>query len=88
MTSTFLFQLFAVSLFSSILYMLSRRRRRPPLPFPPGPKGLPLIGNLLDVPSKYHWLAYENWAREIGMAHACLPHWGVCMDPDHCRGDF
>jgi hypothetical protein len=40
------------------LYML---RRRPALPFPPGPKGLPIIGNALDMPSRNPWLTYWQW---------------------------
>jgi len=33
---------------------------------PPGPKSLPLIGNLLDVPKKDHWLRYLEWSRQYG----------------------
>jgi hypothetical protein len=59
-------QFFAASLLLFAIYVLLRRKRRHPFPFPPGPKGLPLIGNLRDLPSKYQWLTYEKWGREIG----------------------
>ncbi|KAH9041581.1 cytochrome P450 [Lactarius pseudohatsudake] len=51
---------------SVIVYLLFQRRRRPPLPFPPGPKGLPLIGNLRDLPTQYQWLNFEKLGQEIG----------------------
>ena len=57
-------QLFAVSLLSFTLYVVLRRKRRDP--YPPGPKSLPLIGNLRYVPFKYQWLTYERWGREMG----------------------
>jgi hypothetical protein len=57
-------QLFAASLLSFTLYVVLRRKRREP--YPPGPKSLPLIGNLRDVPFKYQWLTYERWGRETG----------------------
>jgi hypothetical protein len=57
-------QLFTVSLVSFIIYVLLRRKRKPP--FPPGPKGLPLIGNLCDISLEYLWFTYEKWGREIG----------------------
>ncbi|OAA69455.1 cytochrome P450 oxidoreductase OrdA-like protein [Cordyceps fumosorosea ARSEF 2679] len=44
--------------------VLSRRRRRGSLPLPPGPRRLPLIGNMLDMPAPgvpefQHWLRHN-----------------------------
>jgi hypothetical protein len=33
---------------------------------PPGPKPLPLIGNLLDVPKKKSWLTFAKWKEQYG----------------------
>jgi hypothetical protein len=35
-------------------------------PLPPGPKRLPLIGNLLDMPSEKEWLAFTRWGEKWG----------------------
>ncbi|EKM55870.1 uncharacterized protein PHACADRAFT_144742 [Phanerochaete carnosa HHB-10118-sp] len=34
--------------------------------YPPGPKGLPIIGNLFDVPSDYAWITYRELGRRYG----------------------
>lgn len=33
-------------------------------PFPPGPRGWPVIGNVLDIPFEYPWKVYRQWGRE------------------------
>ncbi|KAJ7290010.1 cytochrome P450 [Mycena rebaudengoi] len=33
---------------------------------PPGPKGYPLIGNLLELPRSHEWLTYSKWATVYG----------------------
>ena len=35
-------------------------------PLPPGPKRLPLIGNLLDMPSEQEWLTFTRWGEKWG----------------------
>ncbi|KAF9006294.1 cytochrome P450 [Hymenopellis radicata] len=35
-------------------------------PLPPGPSGLPVIGNLLDFPKVYPWLKFTTWAEQYG----------------------
>jgi len=33
-----------------ILVLARRKWRKPTLPYPPGPKGYPILGNVLDLP--------------------------------------
>ncbi|EMD33935.1 hypothetical protein CERSUDRAFT_107728 [Gelatoporia subvermispora B] len=36
------------------------------LPLPPGPKGWPLIGNMLDMPQDKPWETYAKWGKTYG----------------------
>jgi hypothetical protein len=33
---------------------------------PPGPKGWPLIGNVLGIPSTFQWKTYRQWSIQYG----------------------
>ncbi|KAL1945441.1 hypothetical protein VTO73DRAFT_2292 [Trametes versicolor] len=35
-------------------------------PLPPGPRGLPLLGNLFDMPRHSAWLRFSEWSKEFG----------------------
>ncbi|KAF8799116.1 cytochrome P450 [Phlegmacium glaucopus] len=48
-----------------ILYFYFTKNKRSSLPLPPGPKKLPLLGNLLDFPKRSEWLKYAGWAKEF-----------------------
>lgn len=39
-------------------------RKRNDVSFPPGPKGVPLLGNIFDVPADCGWEKYTEWGRE------------------------
>jgi len=45
-------------------------RRRRGLPYPPGPRPLPLIGNLFDIPKEFSWLEYTQMSKKYGMVSA------------------
>ena len=53
-----------------ILSLVQRQRQRAckktTFPLPPGPPSLPIIGNALDMPSKYQWLTFAKWAKKYG----------------------
>jgi hypothetical protein len=52
---------------AAFTYTLRHARSRG-LPYPPGPKRLPIIGNLLDMPSHEEWVTYKNWSDQYGRA--------------------
>ena len=43
-------------------------RKKPRLPYPPGPPPKPFIGNALDVPSDIPWIKYLEWSKRLNSA--------------------
>ncbi|KAI0072612.1 cytochrome P450 [Panus rudis PR-1116 ss-1] len=48
------------------VYVLWHWASRSKQPLPPGPKGLPLIGNVLDMPTAHEWLTFAHWQQKWG----------------------
>lgn len=44
---------------AGVQYMRGQRRK-----YPPGPPGYPIIGNMFDMPSEFHWLTFAQWSKE------------------------
>ncbi|KAJ2926963.1 hypothetical protein H1R20_g10156, partial [Candolleomyces eurysporus] len=52
-----------LSAYSLSLYLKKRAKHAP---YPPGPKGYPIINNLLQIPTYHPWLAYAEMAKQYG----------------------
>ncbi|KAF8268439.1 cytochrome P450 [Lactarius quietus] len=52
----------AISGLAFLVVRTSRRR----LPYPPGPKRLPVVGNLFNMPSREESVTYMNWSKDCG----------------------
>ncbi|KAH6888962.1 cytochrome P450 98A3 [Coprinopsis sp. MPI-PUGE-AT-0042] len=48
------------------LWLWGPHKTRARAPLPPGPKGLPLIGNLLQIPVTRPWEVYQEWKKQYG----------------------
>ncbi|KAI0253709.1 cytochrome P450 [Lactifluus subvellereus] len=49
-----------------LLLALRDHRRRRGIPYPPGPRSWPIIGNLLDAPKQSPWAAYADMSKKHG----------------------
>ena len=57
-----LFVGFSGLVFFVIMYTIRRR-----LPYPPGPKRLPIVGHLFSMPSQEGWVTFRKWSDELGV---------------------
>lgn len=57
--------LVTVVLFFVYSYVQDKRRNPAGLPYPPGPKGYPIIGNLFDIPSVFIYKRFREMSREL-----------------------
>jgi len=56
-----------VVLTAVLLFLWVRGNKTSAAPLPPGPKKLPLLENLLDMPTEQEWLKFTTWAGQYGM---------------------
>jgi hypothetical protein len=54
------------------LRVIRNYRRRGRLSYPPGPRPLPIVGNLFHIPKEFPWLAYTQYAKEYGMNYTLV----------------
>ena len=55
----------SVVLFFAYSYVQDKKRNPAGLPYPPGPKGYPIIGNLFDIPNAFIYKRFCELSREL-----------------------
>jgi len=48
------------------LALIFKRNRHSRLPYPPSPPGVPILGNIFDLPRSSEWRPYAEWGRKLG----------------------
>lgn len=52
--------------FGLVLYTVFTKNNSTPAHLPPGPKGLPLLGNVHQLPVAYQEKAFAEWGKKYG----------------------
>lgn len=52
----------AISFAALLAYLIKRPRPN----FPPGPKAIPIIGNIHQMPKEREWFTFAEWAELYG----------------------
>jgi hypothetical protein len=70
--NNFAIDILAVTIVLYLFVIFRDHRRRRGFPYPPSPPSLPVIGNLLDVPTgkEAPWLKYEGISKKYGRVHS------------------
>lgn len=67
----------------TVIYILRRylgNTRPTACPLPPGPPGIPWVGNVIGIDTSAPWLTYRDWAKTYGKLSPCV---GTTLFPTH-----
>lgn len=73
----------SVVLFFAYSYVQDKMRNPAGLPYPPGPKGYPIIGNLFDIPNAFIYKRFHKMSRELSEYRDLL----LCLSDESLRVD-
>ena len=58
--------LLVLLLIGALTYWIDVNKRKRLRLVPPGPKALPIFGNIFDLPKEKPWVTYKEWAEKYG----------------------
>lgn len=64
------FEILQYLVLAVVAYRCIKLFRRKPAPFPPGPRGLPILENILDMPTYKEWETFSEWAGRYGQYYS------------------
>lgn len=70
---------------------VEEKRRRPAgTKVPPGPDGVPILGNMLQIPPQHSWLKFKEWADQYGhvMRFTILGRENVVLSTERAANDL
>ena len=68
-----IYLLLFVGVMVAILSSLAKKARSTRLRLPPGPKPLPVVGNMFDMPTIEPWKTYREWCNDYDKIHILSP---------------
>lgn len=81
-----MFSLGCTTIACLLLYTFWTHSRRKTLRLPPGPRALPLLGNILDMPTKHEWKTFYEWSQTYGMLMYIII--STTFITERCLGDI
>ncbi|KAK0497944.1 hypothetical protein EDD18DRAFT_1351773 [Armillaria luteobubalina] len=76
-----------IAAFIVLVYTLNKLLLpKPKYHLPPGPKGLPIIGNIYNIPRKFEWVTYRELSRHYGSGIITLNLMGAPVIVINCYG--
>nr|BAL05079.1 cytochrome P450 [Phanerodontia chrysosporium] len=66
MSTPLTYLVFLSAILTVVLIRTAIARRKRWARLPPGPKGLPIVGNVLQMPKSQEWLTFSRWAEQYG----------------------
>lgn len=75
-----------VLLVLSLVYFVNQLVQQRRAPLPPGPRGIPWLGNVLQWPKEKYWLTFSRWGRKYGAFNLGMEYFidSLCVQATLC----
>jgi hypothetical protein len=72
----------------AVHWYLTKKQISSPFPLPPGPPGLPIVGNVRGIDVAAPWRTYARWGKQYGERRLDQPQVSLLLEPTSHRFEY